>query len=329
MGLKTKIKNIFSMEYLRKGFSLSIGISLGLAVTTLIAVTVSGVMNTFSSGETLDAAKMNENFTSLKTAIETIETCPDDMVDMGTYCIDKYEASADTSRVIATALNGAIDRGTGSTTDAIYAAQSASGTDPYVNITWFDAARACAAAGKRLPTNQEWQIAAMGTPDNFGSGINDACNVNSGVVPSGSSAAVHPSGTGAHKTGTAANCISNPFSDRADDGVYDMVGNVVEWTADWFVGGTNYINSGADNDAYTTWPDGYGSLCSGGTSCDATWNLGSRVFNGTAWVNGLPAAALRGSSWSSGSGAGVFALALDSGPSNSNMYIGFRCAKSK
>jgi microcystin-dependent protein len=42
----------------------------------LLAVAVTGVMNTFSDGETLTAGKLNTNFNSLKTAIASIETIP-------------------------------------------------------------------------------------------------------------------------------------------------------------------------------------------------------------------------------------------------------------
>ena len=36
---------------------------------------------------------------------------------------------------------------------------------PAAFITWFQAQEACANAGKRLPTNAEWQVGANGTPD--------------------------------------------------------------------------------------------------------------------------------------------------------------------
>ena len=42
----------------------------------LLAVAVTGVMNSFSDGETLTAGKLNTNFQTLKTAIASIETIP-------------------------------------------------------------------------------------------------------------------------------------------------------------------------------------------------------------------------------------------------------------
>ena len=59
-------------------------------------------------------------------------------------------------------------------------------------------------SGKRLLTNQEWQAAALGTPDGA------PCNVSSGSVA---------------VTGTAG-CVS-------DVGAFDMVGNLSEMVADW------------------------------------------------------------------------------------------------
>src|SRR5262249_53409405 len=44
-------------------------------------------------------------------------------------------------------------------------AVSVPGVLPTACTTWFRAEQACALSGKRLPTNQEWQRAAAGTPD--------------------------------------------------------------------------------------------------------------------------------------------------------------------
>ena len=59
-------------QYITKGFLWGVGITLGIMTTTLAAVTISGIINSFAAGDSLNAAKMNENFTSLSAAIASI-----------------------------------------------------------------------------------------------------------------------------------------------------------------------------------------------------------------------------------------------------------------
>jgi formylglycine-generating enzyme required for sulfatase activity len=91
----------------------------------------------------------------------------------------------------------------GNWTAPLYAV-SIPGVPPTSCVSWLMAEQACALSGKRLPTNQEWQRAAGGTPDG------PPCIV---------------SATGPGNTGTAG-CVSRW-------GAFDMVGNVHEWVADW------------------------------------------------------------------------------------------------
>lgn len=84
---------------------------------------------------------------------------------------------------------------------------------PTACITWFQAEQACAASGKRLLTNQEWQRAAAGTPE--GAAGDDGTTQCNTITASD-----------AVNTGSRSACVSSY-------GVLDMVGNVDEWVADW------------------------------------------------------------------------------------------------
>src|SRR5262249_35616175 len=93
----------------------------------------------------------------------------------------------------------------------VYAA-SIPGVLPSSCTTWFQAEQACALSGHRLLSNQEWQRGAAGTPapivDN---GVYD-CNIGSALYPVDS--------------GSRSSC-------KSAWQVFDMVGNVDEWVADW------------------------------------------------------------------------------------------------
>lgn len=155
--------------------------------------------------------------------------CPKDSVEVGNVCVDLYEASVwetTDTQTINKIQKGRIDEAAdlagnatqrGATSDDYGAgcpptgngcvdfyAVSIPGVTPSRFLTWFQAAAACANAGKRLLTNQEWQVAALGTPDGA------PCVISFG----------NPGPTG------TAGCVSNR-------GTFDMVGNVGEWVADW------------------------------------------------------------------------------------------------
>jgi hypothetical protein len=206
--------------------------------------------------------------------------CPADSVESGTVCMDKYEASVwhvpptqeglinkiqkgevkltDLTSVPALAAGvvqvglvggdlaaaGCPDTGNGCVD---FYAVSIPGVTPSAFITWFQAAAAARNSLKRLPTNQEWQAAALGTTDGA------PCNVSSGSVAN---------------TGSAAGCVS-------DVGAFDMVGNLDEWVADWVPRSTTC-------GAWLPFSDDFQCLAGASTSFDAPGAL----IRGGDWLSG-------------------------------------------
>ena len=57
---------------LKRGISIGVGFVLTLGASALLAVAVTGTVNTFVNGSVMEASQLNTNFSSLKTAIEGI-----------------------------------------------------------------------------------------------------------------------------------------------------------------------------------------------------------------------------------------------------------------
>lgn len=214
------------------------------------------------------------------------EGCPADSVRSGTVCIDKYEATvwqvqAEHVGVIRKIQDGkvlladlqaahAVQLGlapgdleaagcppTGNGCVNVYAV-SIPGMTPSRYLTWFQALATARNSLKRLPTNQEWQAAALGTPDGA------PCAVENTSIPGDPG------------------CVS-------DVGAFDMVGGVSERVADW-------ADRGGDFNCMN-WPSTFGDdlSCVGGVgSADVNRLPGTLVRGGSFGyrANGGPFAAV-------------------------------------
>lgn len=199
---------------------------------------------------------------------------------VATFFMDTHEVTTDAYRqcVAADACRPA---------RPIYPGFDADGM-PVTGVSWFDADAYCRWAGKRLPTEAEWEHAAAGAS---ATGCDDAVIKN---------AAGRGCGQGS-KTETGSPLPVGSRPPRAH-GLYDMLGNVQEWVADWW-----------EDDVYAS-----GDLrgpCGGAKTCAGH---GFKVVRGGSWY------------WPVAHATSTFRRRqIPSNPKEAFHHFGFRCAKSR
>ena len=273
------------------------GLAIGLVAIVLVTIGIDAADHYDNLSETIIGRMLFST--------EEDGPCPAEMVyiktDKGGFCIDKYEVSPSKNCPSQSVSNQENTRANLNTYDCVPA--SVAGAKPWRFVSQSQAIAACAKAGKRLPTDEEWYLASLGTPDKADDWQTNDCQVNNNW----------DSQPGL--TGSGQNCVSYA-------GAFDMIGNVWEWVDNAIFDGTckgrplppaGYISGMNAEDAFPGHTAG---------SPDPAY------YNDYFWVKtGGTRGIARGGYWGNESEAGQYSLYAVVPPAFSGSGIGFRCVK--
>lgn len=123
------------------------------------------------------------------------------------------------------------------------------GDRPVIGVTWHDAVAYCRSAGKQLPTEQEWEKAARGTDGRKYPWGNEQ--------PNPSLASYDWGGERFWNGYSTLATVDSYEPGKSPYGIYNMAGNVWEWTSSDYDSGSKVLRGGAwsgdANDVRTTY----------------------------------------------------------------------------
>ena len=220
--------------------------------------------------------------------------CPEHMSIVSargtSICVDTFEASPGSSCTFSSPRNIAETNDNLSADSCVAVSEPAA--EPWRFIALNQAQQACAKAGKRLPTNEEWYRAALGAPL-------EGCHTDGGGAP--------------HRTDEGT-CISS-------SGIYNAVGNVWEWV-DESVQDGNYNNRQLPQTGYVAEVDPDGVAIASTPEENPLYG-GDYFWSNSSGIRGM----IRGGFYGSGEDAGIYAMNSEIEFSFSSPGIGFRCVK--
>ncbi len=216
-------------------------------------------------------------------------------VTLSAYKIDKYEVTSGEYQKCVDAGDCNNDNGDEphylEYSEALYCNFGATGKGdhPMNCVSWYGAKAYCAWAGKRLPTEAEWEKAARGTEGaKYPWGNEPEVSCEYAIM---CDSETETSGCGTDSTWV----VGSKEKGKSPYGTYDMIGNVWEWTNDWY-GSYYYETAPSENPA--------------GPESGV-----SRVLRGGSWSDIGDYGDLRASN------------RLKYDPDNRDGSFGFRCAK--
>lgn len=146
----------------------------------------------------------------------------EETIDLRAFYIDKYEVTNEAYKKVNHNHKFPADKA----------------KHPVVNVTWHDANTYCKSLGKRLPSEEEWEKSARGTDGRlypWGKAFDKTkANTREGGAPSAPVSHQHDQSAAKKAETKGAMPVGSYEAGKSPYGIYDMAGNVREWTDGWY-----------------------------------------------------------------------------------------------